>query len=393
MKIDQILPSCGSRDAIGTEVQIFRTLIQEAGFESDIYAQNSWDVKNVKSLDEFLNPKKTSDILIQHFSTGSDISYYVARANTYHICRFHNVTPAEFFPKNSLAYTACQLGYQQIPLTVHSSQETWVDSNFNAKCLGEGPLPPVHQLAVLRDYQSLASNKDDLQLSEKIDSTIINLLVVGRVSRNKCLHDSLFLLKALKQHNPNKKIRILVCGILETDYVQRVFSLLNDLNLSFTRFDETSNLDADVVFMGSITDNQLATCYRRSTALLCMSEHEGFCVPLVEAMFFDIPILAHNSTAIPETCGTGAILVNKNNPEELFKATQKIIHSATHRSKLIANGNRRAQDYLFTKLKYQFLNRLNHSIQNVKEQHQSFQKEGCKIVPNKSTTNEQKINL
>ena len=85
---------------------------------------------------------------------------------------------------------------------------------------------------------------------------------------------------------------------------------------------------------------QLVAYYRGSTALLTMSEHEGFCVPLLEAMHSDLPIVATNSGAIPETLGRAGILLDDRSPEHAAVALERVVHDAQLRKDLVAQGRR-----------------------------------------------------
>jgi glycosyltransferase involved in cell wall biosynthesis len=85
------------------------------------------------------------------------------------------------------------------------------------------------------------------------------------------------------------------------DGVPRYYDMLRALVAEFGWLQER------FLFTGPVPDAELAAYYRASSVYISMSEHEGFCVPLVEAMAADVPVLAYSCTAIPETLGGAGV--------------------------------------------------------------------------------------
>ena len=121
----------------------------------------------------------------------------------------------------------------------------------------------------------------------------------------------------------------------------------------------------DVYFTGHIRFNQILAYYKIADTFLCMSEHEGFCVPLVEAMFFDVPIVAYNSTAIPSTLGGSGLLLDDKDPMIAAKAIDMLLNNDELKQKVINNQRERLADFGYEKIKQQFEQYLNKFISSI----------------------------
>ena len=85
----------------------------------------------------------------------------------------------------------------------------------------------------------------------------------------------------------------------------------------------------DVYFTGHIKFDEILAYYRTADVFVCMSEHEGFCVPLVEAMYFGVPIVAYDSSAIADTLGNGGILTEDKDPKLVAEIINRLVQDET----------------------------------------------------------------
>jgi glycosyltransferase involved in cell wall biosynthesis len=150
------------------------------------------------------------------------------------------------------------------------------------------------------------------------------------------------LLSLYKTYVDSKVRLVLVGGGFSSEYSE---SLLNfakqlDLKVGFKTDDEV-----DLIFTKDLSEDELANVYHQSSVFICMSEHEGFCVPLVEAMCAGLPILAHRAAVIPETLGDAGVLVDKRNWEDVLRQLQRILTDDDFRKTLIEKGRERAKDF------------------------------------------------
>ncbi len=103
----------------------------------------------------------------------------------------------------------------------------------------------------------------------------------------------------------------------------------------------------DVIFTGHVSFTELIAYYQIADVFLCMSEHEGFCVPLVEAMYFGVPIIAYNACAVPDTLGGSGILLHDKDPLEAAMAADRLL------TDIVAQQRRRQQDFAYNKVRNQ----------------------------------------
>ena len=111
----------------------------------------------------------------------------------------------------------------------------------------------------------------------------------------------------------------------------------------------------DVIFSGHIAFDEILAYYKIADVFMCMSEHEGFCVPLVEAMFFEVPIVAYSSTAIPGTLGGSGALVETKEPQAVAAIISRIQKDAEYRKQLLEGQEKRLEDFAYAKIKAQIL--------------------------------------
>ena len=119
----------------------------------------------------------------------------------------------------------------------------------------------------------------------------------------------------------------------------------------------------DVIFTGHIKFPEILAYYRIADIFLCMSEHEGFCVPLVEAMFFEVPVIAYQSCAVPWTLGGSGIVTDSKNPAETALLINRILTDSDLKSRIIANQKERLQDFQYQKIKALFAGQLRSFLQ------------------------------
>ena len=121
----------------------------------------------------------------------------------------------------------------------------------------------------------------------------------------------------------------------------------------------------NVVFTGHIPFAQILAYYHLAELFLCMSDHEGFCVPLVEAMYFNLPILAYDSSAISDTLGGSGILRPTNEPMEAALAADRVLRESELRREVIAEQHRRQQEFAYPEIRKVFEGQLQHFIDTV----------------------------
>lgn len=348
--VDQILPCYSGHDAIGTHVTSINRLLVERGFKSQVFAElvGNKPPLDTRSADDYFNvPRGSDSILIYHYSTGSMIPCRLYGAPAFKITNYHNITPPNYFSVagEEQAKAATRHGRSQIPMVKMCTDATWTESRYNANEVENFGFPKSELFPILKDFQALSNQPVNSALEQRLKDDKKNILFVGRVAPNKAPHDLFFLLKQyIKFVDPNA--RLILIGFNQSPYAQvSLKNLAKSLDLSLA--DDLSSAaiaNADILMPGQVSDADLATIYRASDVFTCLSDHEGFCVPLVESMFFGIPIIAHNATAVPETLGTGGLLIDKSNMVTTIEGLSALLNSKEvhqhYRNKALARSKR-----------------------------------------------------
>ena len=300
--INQFLPNLEYGDAISNHAIWIRDELRKRGFRSEIYVRFI-DVRVAHQCHPF-KPEAlhASDGAIYHHSIGSELTPHLVEFTGPKCLIYHNITPAEFFLPYRPEFAAIlNHGREDLRrLAVHFPISRG-DSTYNALELAEAGFhePGVLPVAVNPNKWSISP---DSQLMDVLRDGRTNLLFVGRFAPNKKQDDLIVAFSHYLAVDPEARL-ILVGKPEEQDpYVAHLRQTVSSLAL-----------EDSVVFTGSITDAQLAAYYRTAHLFWSMSEHEGFCVPLIEAMWFNVPVLAFKSSAVPETLGDAALMFTTKN--------------------------------------------------------------------------------
>jgi glycosyltransferase involved in cell wall biosynthesis len=192
-------------------------------------------------------------------------------------------------------------------------------------------------MPIIVDTERITGSPGEPALKETLlGDGLANILFVGRIVPNKKIEDIIRLAEHYKRY-VDTDYRFIFVG--RTDAVPRyydtILALIAEYQMPKDRF----------IFTGTVTESELATYYRASSAYISLSEHEGFCVPLVEAMSADLPILAFGATAIPETLGGAGICFSPKDLEYAAEMLGLLVYDEAVRSKVIAGQQSRVADF------------------------------------------------
>lgn len=336
MKVHQILPNLSYGDAIGDDTLALKHILRQLGHESQIYAgviHNKLinDAEDWSRYDAVSSPE---NILIYHFSVGSEITDYVMKIPDRVIIIFHNITPAHWFFGNSphMTEVAAQ-GMRELIQLKDRVVTAWADSEYNASILRNAGYKDVHVLPIIIEMKRLGLVPDPV-FTRQWRSSQFTWSFIGRLSPNKCHQD---IIKAFacykKQINPMS--RLLLIGEYRNcwRYTRDMMRLTHELGVG------------DVHFLGMVDDAELIAAYQMSDVFVCMSEHEGFCVPLLEAMHFDLPVVAFNAGAVPETLGGAGILLHEKDPVEIAELVEMLRIQPRLRQQVITRQQNRLTEF------------------------------------------------
>ena len=302
--IHQVLATLGYGDAIGNEVLGIQRVLRAAGYESEIFSQTA-DPK-VEDLtlgyDELRDASHPDNILIHHFSIGSRASRLAYALPDRMVLIYHNITPPEFFVDiNKELVKLCFRGRRELALYKTRCDLALGDSEYNRQELEALGFSPTGVLDVIPDFDHLAGPAN-YTLARAFDDDWVNVLFVGRVIPNKKLEDIIRAFHAYKTFF-NRRSRLLLVG--SHAGFDRYVTMLH-------RF--IARLGArDVHLVGHVSNEELTAYYELADIFVCASEHEGFCVPIVESFQMGVPVLAYAATAVPATMdGAGVLYATKD---------------------------------------------------------------------------------
>lgn len=352
MRILQIMPTVSFGDAVSSDARALHRVISEMGFQTGIFAENiDPRLSGDKTIDFVSKLPDTTDedIIIFHHSTGTKLCEMLPEIKGHKLMIYHNVTPPHFFEGYSRsAERITKLGYENTVSIRPYIEYAIADSEYNARELRKmGYECPIDVRPVLIPFADYEKAPDEDMLKRYSDG-YVNIVFVGRIAPNKCQQDVIAAFAYYKKHIEPKSRLILVGsdGGMEK-YGNSLKNYVNALSLD------------DVIFTGHISFPAILACYKLADVFLCMSEHEGFCVPLVEAMFFGVPIIAYDSSAVGGTLGGAGILSESKDPVFTARLIDRIVNDDELKSKLISDGKKRLEDFSYEKVKALFTAQLN----------------------------------
>lgn len=335
--LNQFLPNLSPGDAISNQAIFIRDQLRQFGFRSDIYVRTIHPLLPPNQCYQFsLTALQDSDAVIYHHSIGTDITRAVSEYSGPKCLIYHNITPAEFVePYRPRFAELLRNGRKDLPLLAPAFDLSYGDSKFNAAELRAAgfPNPQVLPIAVSPSKWNFSPDRG---LMADLGRDRTNIIFVGRMAANKKQND---LVRAFTHYlalDPTARLH-LVGGIEGADpYADYLFSLIDNLGLKDS-----------IQVTGSISDAQLAAYYRTADLFWSMSEHEGFCVPLIEAMWFDVPVMAFHSSAIPDTLGSASLtFTSKSDLASLAALAFLLVHAADVRTPVITAQRRQRERFL-----------------------------------------------
>lgn len=338
-QVHQVLATLGYGDAIGHEVLGIRRVLREAGYASEIFVETADSrlehlTRDYRDLASFSRP---DNILIHHFSIGSRASRIAYALPDRMVLVYHNITPPEYFVDvHPLLVRQCYRGRRELSAYAERCDLALGDSEFNRKELEAMGFPRTAVLPVVPGFSHL-DVAPDRRVAAEFDDAWTNVIFVGRVIPNKRIDDVIRLFHAY-QWLFNPRSRLLLVGSYSG--FDRYHAMLQEL---------VARLGTNGVrFLGHVSNAELAACYDVADVFLCASEHEGFCVPLVEAFFEGIPVVAYAATAVPATMDGAGVLYSAKDPAHVGALIDQVVSNATLRDQVVA-GQDAALDRLLAK--------------------------------------------
>jgi glycosyltransferase involved in cell wall biosynthesis len=278
-------------------------------------------VQSIDTVEEFV--AKPDDVFIYHFSVGWDQGLYLSKTlPCRRVIKYHNVTPPEYYDSVNEDYAAvCRAGREMLREIAHTSADLFLsDSAYNMSELVERGAPASRNFVVPPFHQidRLVEADADLATLERVRDGRTNILMVGRLAPNKG-HVALVEAFASYHYNYNRLSRLIIVG----KHDPRLKIYIDSVHAAIRRAD----LQDHVIFTEEVSDEQLKAYFLAAHVFAIATEHEGFCVPVVEAMAHHVPVAAYATTALTETVGPAGIIWEERDSELLAASIAEILRN------------------------------------------------------------------
>jgi len=335
--VNQWVPAAHRGDAVGDSARRLRDLLRQIGHRAEIYALTIDDdmADDVRPFGDA--GARSGDVTIFHYALPSPMTDAFARLTTRRVLYYHNVTPAHFFaPYDPGLFRLATLAREEI-LTLTGRVDVALGvSEYSRRELESLGFERTGVLTLPMDLSRITDSPSRPALDRLLDDELVNFLFVGRIAPNKRIEDHLRLAEHYKRY-VDAFYRFIFVGRYDAvpQYYATIRALMSEYRLLNERF----------VFTGAVPDQDLATYYRHAAVYISLSEHEGFCAPLVEAMAADVPILAYAAAAVPETLGGAGIQFTPKDLEQAAELAGALAFDDDLRSAVISGQRRRLKDF------------------------------------------------
>jgi glycosyltransferase involved in cell wall biosynthesis len=324
-----------------------RDLLRGLGHDSEIFALTIDDELMGNVLPFSDRAAALGDVTIFHYALPSPMTEAFAKLPRGRVLQYHNVTPAHFFaPYDPALFRLASIARQELATLVGRVDLALGVSDFNRQELEALGFAPTGVLPLAVDWSRITRPVSRPALDKVLDEEYVNFLFVGRIAPNKKIEDHIRLAEHYKRY-VDAFYRFIFVGKYDAvpAYYSVIRSLMSEYKLLRDRF----------IFTGPVSDEELAVYYRRASVYISLSEHEGFCAPLIEAMAADVPVLAYSAAAVPETLGGAGVQFAPKDLEYAAELAGALAFDDGLRAKVIAGQRKRLADFgpepLTTRLK------------------------------------------
>lgn len=360
MKIYQIVSSLAYGDAIGNEVVAIDKLIKECGYTTIVltdYVDSRISIQTmIYNENKFYSELSIEDIVIYHKSTGSHFSEDIKNFKCRKIMIYHNMTPKDFFlPYNKKITLELENGVKQLENLKGHIDYILADSEYNKLDLEKiGFECKIDIQPLIINFEEYEKNANE-DIIKRYTANGTNIIFTGRIAPNKKQEDIIKVFYYYKNYiDANAKLFLIGSYNGTEKYYAKLRGFVKKLKLK------------DVYFTGHIPFEDILAYYKIANVFLCMSEHEGFCVPLVESMYFDVPIVAFNSSAIPYTLGDSGVILNTKDYVEYSEVIKNIMRDKGYREDIIKKQKKSLERFEKSYSAKIFKNNLNNYISEMK---------------------------
>ena len=351
--LHQFVPNFAAGDAIGVHVRLTQQALRAAGWESEIFYDDAQAAvkklgRHYSTWDRAVDGRNGDAWVLFQLSTGSRMTPFLLDQDVPFGVYFHNITPPRFFERwEPGAAENLRTALGEMRRLAPTARFAIANSTFSAGDLDAAGFSPTAVSPVLLDPKELAGSPNERllqRLRRETEGGGARWLFIGRAAPNKCQHDVIAAFAAYREvYDPRARLT-LVGGRTSNVYYRSLELLADELGVG-----------AAVDLTDTISHEEKLACYRAADAFVCLSEHEGFKVPVVEAMHFGIPVVAYASSAVPETVADAGLLLDDKDPFVVATAVDRVLRDDALRSELVEAGRRRADDFSLERTSAQLL--------------------------------------
>ena len=337
MRIDQFIPAFHHGDAIGDTASHLKDFFLSQGLQSEIYClTRDKGLENESCFFDSFPQPKSSDITILHFALPSPLTQALIDLPSQKMMIYHNITPPEFFKG---------YGPEMEKISRHGREElkslaahiclSLADSEFNRQELLELGFKPAEVFPLFVDFKKYEKPESRFMFDLFKDERK-NILFVGRIVPNKRIEDLIKVVFYYKKYI-SPLIRLIVVG--KTSSLPKYYESLVCLA------DEFYLKPDEICFTGHVSDEEMYALYKASDVFLSLSEHEGFGLPFIESMIFDLPIIAYDCTAVPYTLDGAGILIKDKRVDYVGELVKIVAYDKRLRNEIITGQRQRLRRF------------------------------------------------
>jgi glycosyltransferase involved in cell wall biosynthesis len=335
--INQWVPAAHRGDAIGDSARRVRDLLRTMGHQAELYALTI-DDDLTGEVRPFSDPAaRRGDVTILHYALPSPMTAPFASLGRGRVLQYHNVTPAAFFaPYDPGLFRLASLGREELATLVGHVDLALGDSAYNRQELQSLGFEAAGVFPIAVDTGRITQPAERPALEDVLEDGKVNFLFVGRIAPNKKIEDHIRLAEVYKRY-VDTHYRFIFVG--RNDVVPQYYSMIRGLIAEYRMLNDR------FVFTGPVPDAELAIYYRHAAVYISLSEHEGFGVPLIEAMAADVPVLAYAAAAVPDTLAGAGVQFAPKDLEIAAELLGALAFDDDLRASVIAGQRRRLADF------------------------------------------------
>jgi glycosyltransferase involved in cell wall biosynthesis len=338
--IHQYTPDIIPGDGVSGSLFVIKKILTDIGYKSEIFADNIHpDLKNeARPRESYLD--QGENILFIHHAIAQPHHQWFLGLDDRLVMVYHNITPSHFFSAGTPHFGVTEEGRRQLALWQDKFVGIIADSEYNSEELRGLGYEGVHTIPLLIDLEKLRTIPAEEKIISRHKETF-NLLNVGRIAENKCQHDLIHAFAMLGDKNCRL---FFVGGVSSPDYQAYLQKLVTSYRLQ-----------GQVHFTGRVSDQTLWGYYKAANLYVCLSDHEGFGIPLIEASLAELPVVAYDSSNIRNTLADSGLLISQKNAFDVAQIWRRLIARPEWRYRLVKsqheNLKRFSSEKLTTQLK------------------------------------------